>query len=113
MGVSFNPWLIARGLITPPMRMRQNCQSALKVIQFLESHPKVEKVFYPGLKSHPYHELAARQMSDFGGMLTFQLKSGLESADDLIRYLDQALRARTFKGMVGPLAYEVMKGIAK
>ena len=173
----FNAWLISRGLITLPMRMGQHCQNALKVAEFLENHPKVERVFYPGLESHPHHELAAKQMSDFGGMLTFQLKGGLgaaitlaekirlftyatslghahsllfyyptdmyidampfytdeqkrrirewtgeglvrasiglESADDLIRDLDQALRARTFKGLVGPLAYQAMKGITK
>jgi len=149
--------------------------AACKVAQFLESHPKVERIFYPGLESHPHHELAARQMSNFGGMLTFRLKGGLgaaitlaekirlfsyatslghahsllfyyptdmyidampfytaeqkrrirewtgegivraslglESADDLIRDLDRALRARTFKGLIGPLAYQIMKKI--
>jgi cystathionine beta-lyase/cystathionine gamma-synthase len=169
----FNAWLIARGLVTLPLRMQQHCHNALLVARFLESHPKVERVFYPGLESHPHHELAARQMSDFGGMLTFRLTGGLgaaitlaekirlfsyatslghahsllfyypydlyidampfykaeqksrirewtgeglirasiglESADDLIRDLDRALRARTVKGAVGPMAYEVMK----
>jgi len=173
----FNAWLIMRGLITLPTRMQKHCQNALKVAQFLEDHPKVSRVFYPGLESHPHHELSSKQMSKFGGMLTFQLKGGLgaaitlaekirlftyatslghahsllfyyptdmyidampfytdeqkrrirewtgeglvrasiglESADDLIRDLDQALRARTFKGLVGPLAYQAMKGIAK
>ena len=173
----FNAWLITRGLITLPMRMQQHCHNALNIAQFLESHPKVDKVFYPGLESHPHHELAAKQMSDFGGMLTFQLKGGLgaaitlaekiklfsyatslghahsllfyyptdmyidampfytddqkrrirewtgeglirasiglESADDLIHDLDQALRARTFKGAIGTLAYQVLKGLSK
>jgi cystathionine beta-lyase/cystathionine gamma-synthase len=76
----FNAWLIARGLVTLPMRMKQHCQNALQVARFLESHPKVERVFYPGLESHPHHALAARQMSDFGGMLTFRLKDGLGAA---------------------------------
>jgi methionine-gamma-lyase len=173
----FNAWLILRGLISLPVRMRQHSESAQKVAEFLESHPKVSRVFYPGLNSHPQHELARRQMSGFGGMLTFQLKGGLgaaitvsekikvfsyatslghahsllfyypsdlyveaapylsekqkrsirtwtgegilrasiglESADDLMADLDQALRARTLRGLAGPLAYKVLKGKVK
>jgi methionine-gamma-lyase len=169
----FNAWLIMRGLMTLPLRMNQHCQNALKVAQFLENHPKITRVIYPGLESHPQHELAARQMLDFGGMLTFNLKGGLgaaitlaekvrlfsyatslgdahsllfyyptelyidampfysdiqkqrirkwtgdgilrasiglENVDDLIADLDRALRARTFKGLVGPLAYQILK----
>jgi cystathionine beta-lyase/cystathionine gamma-synthase len=169
----FNAWLILRGLVTLPARMKQHCESAMKVAKFLESHSKVECVFYPGLESHPHHELAGRQMSGFGGMLTFQLKGGLgaaitlsekikvfsyatslghahsllfyyptdqyvdattyltdqqkrsirewtgdgiirasiglENADNLIHDLDQALRGRTLRGMVGPLAYSILK----
>jgi len=76
----FNAWLILRGLVTLPMRMKQHGDSAIKVAEYLESHPKVKRVFYPGLASHPHHELASRQMSGFGGMLTFQLKGGLGAA---------------------------------
>lgn len=79
----FNAWLILRGLVTLPMRMKQHSQSAAQVAAFLESHPKVKRVFYPGLASHPQHDLAARQMSGFGGMLTFQLHGGLGAAIDL------------------------------
>jgi cystathionine beta-lyase/cystathionine gamma-synthase len=79
----FNAWLILRGLVTLPMRMKQHCESAQQVAEFLEAHPAVKRVFYPGLKSHPHHELAARQMSRFGGMLTFQLKGGLGAAINL------------------------------
>jgi methionine-gamma-lyase len=169
----FNAWLINRGLVTLPMRMEKHSRNALKVAQFLESHPKIERVFYPGLESHPHHELAKQQMTNFGGMLTFQLKDGLgaaitlaekirlfsyatslghahsllfyyptdiyidavsylnteqkkrirewtsdgivrasiglENPEDLMADLDQALRARTVKGKIGPLAYRVMK----
>jgi methionine-gamma-lyase len=169
----FNAWLIARGLVTLPLRMKQHCQNALAVAQFLQDHAKVERVFYPGLESHPHHGLACRQMTGFGGMLTFRLKGGLgaaitlaekvrlftyatslgdahsllfyyptdlyidampfytgeqkqrirawtgegiirasiglENPGDLIRDLDQALHARTFKGLIGPLAYQIMK----
>jgi len=79
----FNAWLILRGLATLPLRMDRHCQSAMQVARFLNGHPKVSKVTYPGLESHPHHDLAKRQMSDFGGMLTFQMKEGLGAAIDL------------------------------
>lgn len=173
----FNAWLINRGLTTLPVRIEKQCENALKVAQFLETHPKVSGVFYPGLESHPHHALASRQMARYGGMLTFQLKEGLsgainmaehiklfqyatslghahsllfyyptdiyidalpfltdqqkthirewtgegivrasiglENADDLIADLDQALNAKTIKGLVGPAAYELMKKILR
>lgn len=169
----FNAWLILRGLATLPLRMRQHCESALEIARFLESHPKVKRVFYPGLPSHPHHELAGRQMAAGGGMIAFQLRNGLgaaitlaermklwayatslghahsllfyyptdlyidaapyltatqkagirewtgdgivrasvglESPQDLIADLDQALRSRSFKGLAGPLAYRLLK----
>lgn len=76
----FNAWLILRGAVTLPLRMQQHSHSALQVAQFLENHPKVKRVVYPGLESHPQHALAQRQMSAPGGMLTFQLKGGLGAA---------------------------------
>jgi cystathionine beta-lyase/cystathionine gamma-synthase len=173
----FNAWLILRGLVTLPLRIKQHCRNAQKVAEFLEVHPKVSRVVYPGLESHPHHTLAARQMTAFGGMLTFQLKGGLgaaitvsekirvfsyatslghahsllfyyptdlyvdaapyltdaqkrsirewtgegfirasiglESVDDLTRDLDQALRGRSLRGNVGPLAYKLLKGKSK
>jgi cystathionine gamma-synthase/methionine-gamma-lyase len=69
----FNAWLIMRGVITLPMRMRQHCENAMKLAQFLESHERVTQVSYPGLPSHPQHELASRQMDGYSGMLTFSL----------------------------------------
>jgi methionine-gamma-lyase len=172
----FNAWLINRGLVTLPQRMGQQSQSAQQVARFLEDHPKVSRVFYPGLESHPQYELAQRQMSHNGGMITFQLAGGLgaainlaeriklfqyatslghahsllfyyptdvyidsasylsaeqkirirkwtgdgivrasiglENPADLISDLDQALRARTIKGAIGPLAYKLMKKVA-
>ncbi|TDA31864.1 MAG: methionine gamma-lyase [Hadesarchaea archaeon] len=73
----FNAWLIVRGLKTLPLRMEKHSQNALKVAEFLSSHPKVKGVKYPGLPSHPQHELARRQMKGFGGMLAFEL-GGME-----------------------------------
>ena len=170
----FNAWLILRGLVTLPVRMRQHCESAMQVAKHLAGHPAISRVVYPGLDSHPQHELAGRQMRAYGGMLTFQLKGGLgaaislsekirlfsyatslghahsllfyyptdlyvdaapylseaqkrsirewtgdgiirasiglESADDLIADLDQALRGRSLRGTAGPLAYRLLKG---
>jgi cystathionine beta-lyase/cystathionine gamma-synthase len=76
----FNAWLILRGLATFPLRMRAHAENALKVAQFLENHPKVIRVIYPGLPSHPQYELAKRQMKNFSGMLTFQVANGSEQA---------------------------------
>ena len=170
----FNAWLILRGAVTLPLRMQQHSRGALQVAEFLETHPKVSRVVYPGLESHPHHALSQRQMSAFGGMLTFQLKGGLgaaitlsekikvfhyatslghahsllfyyptdmyidlaayltqaqktsirewtgdgivrasiglESPEDLMVDLDQALRGRSVRGLVGPLAYTLLKG---
>jgi methionine-gamma-lyase len=173
----FNAWLIQRGLVTLPLRMARHSENALQVARFLEDHPRVSRVIYPGLESHPHHELARRQMSAggvpaYGGMLTFQLKGGLgaaitlaekiqvfqyatslghahsllfyyptdlyvdavdyldsgqkrrirgwmgdgivrasiglENVEDLIADLDGALRGRSFKGLLGPLAYKLL-----
>ena len=79
----FNAWLISRGLTTLPLRMQQQNTTTIKLAQFLENHPKVSRVFYPGLESHPNHQLARTQMSGFGGMLAFQLKGGLRAAINL------------------------------
>lgn len=76
----FNGWLIQRGMTTLPMRIEQHSRNALEVARFLQSHHRVKRVFYPGLESHPHHELAKRQMEEFGGMLTFQLEGGLGAA---------------------------------
>jgi len=72
----FNAWLIARGVATLPLRMKSHEENALAVARFLESHPAVERVTYPGLPSHPQHDLARRQMSNFSGMIAFQVKGG-------------------------------------
>jgi len=76
----FNAWLIMRGIATLPIRMRVHEENALKVASWLEHHPKVKKVIYPGLPSHPQYELAKRQMKNFSGMITFQVENGSEQA---------------------------------
>jgi cystathionine beta-lyase/cystathionine gamma-synthase len=70
----FNAWLMLRGAATLPIRMRAHEEAAMKVAAFLENHPEVTRVFYPGLASHPQHEIAKRQMRNFSGMMTFQTK---------------------------------------
>lgn len=75
----FDAYLLIRGLKTLEVRVRKHCTNAMAVAQFLEEHPKVERVFYPGLPSHPQHELAKRQMQDFGGMVCFELQGGLDA----------------------------------
>jgi cystathionine beta-lyase/cystathionine gamma-synthase len=173
----FNAWLIARGMTTLPLRMARHSESALTIARFLASHPAISRVVYPGLESHPQHDLARQQMSAFGGMITFQLRAGLgaaitlaekihllsyatslgharsllfyyptdlyvdsasylteaqksrirewtgdgivrlsvglENPQDLIADLDQALRARTVKGLVGPAVYVALKRLQK
>jgi len=75
----FNAWLIMRSMETLPLRMARHCENAMKVARFLESHPKVDFVRYPGLKSHPQHAVARKQMKGFGGMLNFGLKTDRNS----------------------------------
>ena len=73
----FNAWLIMRGIATLPIRMKAHAENALIVARFLEAHPQVKRVIYPGLPSHPQHELAKRQMSNFSGMIAFQTQNPL------------------------------------
>lgn len=74
----FDAFLIIRGLKTLALRMDRHCYNAMKIAEFLESHPAVDKVYYPGLKSFPQYELAKKQMKLPGGMISFELKGGLE-----------------------------------
>jgi cystathionine beta-lyase/cystathionine gamma-synthase len=76
----FDAWLVLRGLKTLALRMRQHCENARAVAEFLGGHPRVEQVLYPGLPGHPGHELAARQMADFGGIVSFLAPSAEEAA---------------------------------
>jgi cystathionine gamma-lyase len=76
----FDSWIVLRGLKTLAVRMRQHEENARAVAEFLQDHPQVETVIFPGLPSHPQHELARRQMSGFSGMVSFTLKGGAEAA---------------------------------
>ncbi len=76
----FDCWLILRGIRTLPYRMRAHCANAGRLAAFLNEHPGVRQVFYPGLPGHPGHDIAARQMSAFGGMLSFRVRGGMDAA---------------------------------
>ena len=76
----FDSFLVMRSLKTLSIRMKRHCDSAMQVAQYLEQHEAIEKVYYPGLQSHPQHELAKQQMNGFGGMISVVLKGGLASA---------------------------------
>ena len=75
----FNAWVFLKGLETLSLRMKAHCENALKLAEWLSTHPKVKAVHYPGLKTHPQHELALRQQSGFGGIVSFEVKG--EQAD--------------------------------
>ena len=77
---AFDSFLALRSLKTLPIRMKAHAENAMKIAVFLETHPLVDKVIYPGLKSHPQHELAKNQMSGFGGMITFFIKGGMDAS---------------------------------
>ena len=81
----FDVWLTMRGIKTLAVRMRQHEENAHSVARFLMEHKRVEKVYYPGLPSHPDHELAKRQMSGFGGMVSFQLKGTFADVEQVVR----------------------------
>jgi len=76
----FDSFLALRGLKTLHLRMKAHCENALALAQWLETHPAIEKVIYPGLASHPHHALAAKQMQGYGGIISIVLKGGFEAA---------------------------------
>ncbi|MCE9545283.1 MAG: aminotransferase class I/II-fold pyridoxal phosphate-dependent enzyme, partial [Planctomycetia bacterium] len=80
----FNAWLIMRSAVTLPLRMQRHCENGLKIARFLESHPNVKWVRYPGLESHPQYAIAKKQMTGFGGMINFALQG---EAENYFRFL--------------------------
>lgn len=81
----FDCWLVLRGIKTLPVRMMRHEENAAQVAAYLEKHPKVEKVFYPGLKSHPGHEIAVRQMGGFGSVVSLEIEGGIEAVNAFLR----------------------------
>ncbi|HMM21291.1 MAG TPA: methionine gamma-lyase [Selenomonadales bacterium] len=84
----FNAWLILRGIKTLGVRMDRHCANAMEVARWLEKQPKVEKIFFPGLSSHPQHALAKKQMSQFGAMIAFEVKGGVEAGRKIMNSVD-------------------------
>lgn len=80
----FNAWIFLKGLETLSLRMEAHSQRGMALATWLEAHPKIKKVYYPGLKSHPQHELAAKQQSGFGGIVSFEVDGGQDEAWELI-----------------------------
>ena len=95
----FDCWLTMRGIKTLPYRMRGHCENALRVAEFLEEHAGVDRVFYPGLASHPGHEVAAEQMTAFGGMLSFIVRGGKEAAMQVAANVKLFTRATSLGGV--------------
>ncbi len=93
----FDCWLTLRGLKTLAVRMHQHNDNGQRIATFLHRHPLVDKVYYPGLPEHPQHELAARQMSGFGGMVSFQVKGGKDAVNAFVK----ALRLFSFAESLG------------
>lgn len=95
----FDSWLVIRGIKTLAIRMKQHQENALKIAKFLEGHPAIEKVIYPGLTSHPQYKLAKSQMSGFGGMITFFIKGDLKKAKKVVSKTELFALAESLGGV--------------
>jgi cystathionine gamma-lyase len=92
-------YLVMRGLKTLHVRMREHCQNAMRLANYLQQNTKVKKVNYPGLPSDPNHDVAQKQMSDFGGMLSFELKGGYEGVRTFLKALKLAVVGESLGGV--------------
>jgi len=102
----FESWLAARGLKTLRLRMKQHCSNALEIAHYLNQHPKVEQVWYPGLEAHPQHELARKQGNGrFGGMLSFKLKDEADTVNTFMQKLQHIPFAPSLAGVHTSLSY--------
>lgn len=95
----FDCWLVLRGMKTLPLRVKAHSENAAKVADFLAQHRKVKRVYYPGLKSHPAHDIAKEQMSMFGGMLSFEAKGGRDAAMQIAARTKVFTRATSLGGV--------------
>jgi cystathionine gamma-synthase len=95
----FDSWLVLRGAKTLAVRMDRHCQNARAIVDFLVAHDRVREVRYPGLVTHPGHEIAKRQMSDFGGMVSFQVRGGIESALQVCKRVELFTLAESLGGV--------------
>lgn len=95
----FDSFLVTRGLKTLALRMERHCENAMEIAQWLERHPKIERVYYPGLKSHPQHALARRQMNGFGGMVSAVVKGGEKAAVKMLERCEIFALAESLGGV--------------
>lgn len=98
-------WLTLRGIKTLAVRMREHERNALYLVRRLEKHPKVERVYYPGLESHPQHKLARRQMSGFSGMISFEIAGGYPAVEQFIARLKLFMLAESLGGIESLVCY--------
>lgn len=101
----FDSWLVLRGIKTLAVRMREHEKNALFLAEFLAKHPKVERIYYPGLASHEQHQLAKQQMSGFGGMISLELKGGFAEVERFASRLQLFLLAESLGGVESLLCY--------
>jgi len=101
----FDCWLVLRGIETLPLRMKQHESNAVAVAEFLSEHPAVQRVYFPGLASHPGHDIARQQMKGFGGMVSFELKGGTEAAYDFLRNIKLFILAESLGGVTSLVAH--------
>ncbi|RJO71904.1 MAG: cystathionine gamma-synthase [Myxococcales bacterium] len=102
----FEAWLTLRGLKTLALRMEGHCRNALHVAEYLQGHARASKVIYPGLSSHPQHELARRQMSGrFGGMVTFEMEGGIAAVNSFVKRLNLFSFAESLGGVESLACY--------
>ena len=80
-------FLVLRGIKTLSLRVQRHCENGEKVVQYLSKHPKIDTVYYPGLESHPFHEIAKKQMKNGGGILCFEIKGGIEAGRHFLNHL--------------------------
>jgi cystathionine gamma-lyase/cystathionine beta-lyase len=95
----FDCWLVLRGIETLPVRMERHEENALAIANYLKGHPRVKKVYYPGLESHPGHEIAKRQMKGFGGMVSFELDGGIKEVEAFLKRLKIFALAESLGGV--------------
>jgi cystathionine gamma-lyase len=95
----FDSFLVLRGTKTLPVRMDRHCENARAIAVWLDDHPDVDRVYYPGLESHPGHEIASEQMDDFGGMLSFELDASLEEASAVVSNTEVFTLAESLGGV--------------
>lgn len=95
----FDCFLLVRSIKTLPYRMRGHCSNGMALAQYLDQHPQIEAVYYPGLPSHPQHEIAKEQMSDFGGMMSVLIKGGFEEAKKVVNKVKLFAQATSLGGI--------------